>query len=78
MEYAVDLGPGVMIYIPSFIKNGSAIQNVMGGEIQRNTYTHRQHEDRISLRSFLQNKESRLKTVSYMTDLSICIAVHKG
>jgi hypothetical protein len=31
MKYAVEMGPGAMIYIPSFIKNGSGIQNVLGG-----------------------------------------------
>jgi hypothetical protein len=45
MKYAVEMGSGVMIYIPSFIKIGSRIQNLIGRE-----YTDRQHEDRISLR----------------------------
>jgi hypothetical protein len=30
MKYAVEMGSGVMIYIPSFIKMGSGIQKVMG------------------------------------------------
>jgi hypothetical protein len=31
MEYAVEMGSGAMIYIPSFIKIDSAIQKLMGG-----------------------------------------------
>jgi hypothetical protein len=31
MKYAVEMGSGVMIYIPSFIKSGSGIQNLIGG-----------------------------------------------
>jgi hypothetical protein len=30
-EYAVEMGSGAMIYIPSFIKTGSAIQKFIGG-----------------------------------------------
>jgi hypothetical protein len=35
-KYAVEKGSGAMIYIPSFIKIGSAIQKLLGG----NTYRH--------------------------------------
>jgi hypothetical protein len=31
MKYAVEMGSGVMIYIPSFMKIGSAIQKLMEG-----------------------------------------------
>jgi hypothetical protein len=31
MKYAVEMGSGGMIYIPSFIKIGSGIQNLIGG-----------------------------------------------
>jgi hypothetical protein len=31
MKYAVEMGSDAMIYIPSFIKSGSAIQKLMGG-----------------------------------------------
>jgi hypothetical protein len=31
MKYAVEVGSGAMIYIPSFIKIGSAIQKLIGG-----------------------------------------------
>jgi hypothetical protein len=61
MKYAVEMGSGAMIYIPSFIKVGSAIQML----IRRDSQTHRQHGERISLLSPFQNKESRLKTDSY-------------
>jgi hypothetical protein len=43
MKYAVEMGSGAMIYIPSFIKIGSGIQKLTGrGDTQR-------HGDRISL-----------------------------
>jgi hypothetical protein len=32
MKYAIKIGSGAMIYIPSFIKIGSAIQKLMGGD----------------------------------------------
>jgi hypothetical protein len=31
MKYAVEMGSGVMIYIPSFIKINSGIQKLIGG-----------------------------------------------
>jgi hypothetical protein len=31
MKYAVEMGSGAMIYIPSFIKIGSGIQKLMRG-----------------------------------------------
>jgi hypothetical protein len=46
-----------VMYIPSFLKIGSGIQELIGG-------IHRQHEDRISLHSFFQNKESRQKIIT--------------
>jgi hypothetical protein len=36
MKYAVEMGSGAMIYIPSFIKTSSAIQKSIGG-IHRHT-----------------------------------------
>jgi Uri superfamily endonuclease len=36
MKYAVEIGSGSMIYIPSFIEIGSAIQ-MLAGRIQRHT-----------------------------------------
>jgi hypothetical protein len=56
MRHAVEMGSGAMVYIPSIIKIGSGIQKLIRG-IQR----HRQHGDLISLLSFFQNKEIRLK-----------------
>jgi hypothetical protein len=50
MKYAIEMGSGTMTYIPSCIKTGSGIQNLMG-----DTQTHRQDGDRISLLSFFQN-----------------------
>jgi hypothetical protein len=49
MTYAVEIGPGAMIYIPSFIKIGSGIQRLLGGGgIRRHT----EHGDLISLLFF--------------------------
>jgi hypothetical protein len=44
MKYAVEMGSGAMIYVPSFIKIGLGIQKLVRG-----IHTHRQKEDRISL-----------------------------
>jgi hypothetical protein len=52
MKYAVKMGSGATICIPSFIKIGLGIQNREGGRIHRQT--HRQHGDRISLLSFFK------------------------
>jgi hypothetical protein len=58
MKYPVQMASSGMMYIPSFINIGSAIQKLIRGiRIQ----THRQQGDLISLLLFLQNKESRLK-----------------
>jgi hypothetical protein len=35
MKYTVQMGPGVMIYIPRFINVGSGIQKLMGGGMKR-------------------------------------------
>jgi hypothetical protein len=50
------MGSGAMIYIPSFIKTESCIEKLIE-DIQ----IHRQHGDLVSLLSFFQNKERRLK-----------------
>jgi hypothetical protein len=34
MKYAVEMGSGAMIYIPSFIKIGSGIQKLTRGDTQ--------------------------------------------
>jgi hypothetical protein len=41
MKYAVEMGSGALIYIPSFIHIGSGIQELIRG-------IHRQHGDLIS------------------------------
>jgi hypothetical protein len=45
LRYAVEMGSGVMIYIPSFVKIGSDIHKLIWGDTQ----THRQDGDRINL-----------------------------
>jgi hypothetical protein len=62
------MGSGAMIYVPSFIKTGSGIQNLIGG-IHR--HTHRQQRDLISVPYFFQNKQSRLKVTEQMTSFHI-------
>jgi hypothetical protein len=49
------------VYIPSFIRIGSGIQNLLEG-IYMQTHKHRQEGDLMSLLLLFQNKESRLKT----------------
>jgi hypothetical protein len=53
MEYAIEMDSSAVMYIPSFIKIGSGIQKLMGGDSQ----SHRQHGARIRLLSFFQKKE---------------------
>jgi hypothetical protein len=45
MKYSVEIDSGAVICTPSLIKIGSAIQKLIG----RDTQTHRQEGDRISL-----------------------------
>jgi hypothetical protein len=39
MKYAVEMGSGAMIYIPSCIKIGSGIQKLTGVETETHKYT---------------------------------------
>jgi hypothetical protein len=56
MKYSTEMGPGVMIYTPSFMKTGSGIQLLLRG-VFKNT----QHGNLISLFLFIfLNKENRL------------------
>jgi hypothetical protein len=54
MKYGVEMGSGVMVYIPSFINIGSGIEKLIGWDTQ----TLRQHKPTLI---FFQNRESRLK-----------------
>jgi hypothetical protein len=54
MKYAVEMGSGAMIYIPSFIKIGSGIQKLKRG------FTETQHDDLISLLLFFFFKIRKL------------------
>jgi hypothetical protein len=49
MKYAIEMGSGAMICIPSFVKIGSDIQRLLG-----DTRTHREQADLIGLLSFFQ------------------------
>jgi hypothetical protein len=50
MEYAIGIGLGAMVYIPSLIKSGSGIQKFIGGARTHarthhtHTHTHRAKE----------------------------------
>jgi hypothetical protein len=52
MKYAVEMSSGVMIYIPSFVESGSRIQSLIWGDTQ----AHSEHDDLISVLSFLIKK----------------------
>jgi hypothetical protein len=39
MKYAVEMGSGAMIYIPSFIRIGSSIQKLIGVDTHTDTQT---------------------------------------
>jgi hypothetical protein len=60
MKYVVEMGSGATIYVSSLTETSSAIQKLVLGD----TDTHKEYGDRISLLSFLQNKESGQKTKS--------------
>jgi hypothetical protein len=51
MKYAVEIGSGAMMYIPSFMKVGSGTQKLIRGHID-DTQAHRQQGDLISLHLF--------------------------
>jgi hypothetical protein len=69
MKYAVEMGSGAMIDIPSFIKISSGIRKL----IREDTETHRPVGDRISLLLFFQNKGNRgKKCVLFVCDLVLC------
>jgi hypothetical protein len=72
MKYAVQMGLGAMIYVPNFIKTGSGNRKLIEGG-----YTYRQHGNRISLFQFFQNKESWLKTKSFIFSCK-CLDSHSG
>jgi hypothetical protein len=54
VNYVVEMGSSAMIFVPTFIKTGSGIHKMVRGEAHR-------HTDLISLFTFFQNKEIRLK-----------------
>jgi hypothetical protein len=68
MKCAIEMGSGAMIYITGFIKIGSGIPKL---KREGDSQTHRHHGDDISLLSFFQNKESRLKEVKKGPDVPI-------
>jgi hypothetical protein len=76
MKYPVEMDSGVMIYIPSFIKSGSGIQNLMGGGIYR-------HTDSMEIARvyfyFFKIKRSKLKeqSISCMTITSSAVTPTK-
>jgi hypothetical protein len=60
-----------MILIPSFIKIGSGIQKLLGGDSNTDRHTQMQQGDLISTLLFFQNRESR--TMDNVQKVSNCI-----
>jgi hypothetical protein len=60
MKYPVERTSGGMMYLPSFINISSDVQKLLGG-----IHTQRKQGDFINLLLFLQNKESRQKTITF-------------
>jgi hypothetical protein len=58
VKFAVKMGTGVMMCIPSFVKIGSAIHKLIQG-----IHKHTEHDDHIRLLLFFQNMESRILLV---------------
>jgi hypothetical protein len=63
-----------VIYVPSFIKIGSGVQKLMGGDTQ----THTQKRDLKCLLYFFQNKESKLKMENSAKRSNIPGAINQG
>jgi hypothetical protein len=62
VNYAVEMGSGAMIYIPSFIKIGSGIQELIGGGKGVHIYVDTQATWKSHTTTFFFfNKESRLE-----------------
>jgi hypothetical protein len=61
-NYAVEMGSGAVMNVPSFIKIRSGIQKLIEGDTQ----THRQQGDLISVLLFFQNKENRLRIYNFI------------
>jgi hypothetical protein len=60
MKYAVEMGSGAMIYIPSFIKFGSSVRKLTG---ERGGFTDTETTQTPHKPTFIfLNKESRIKT----------------
>jgi hypothetical protein len=58
------MGLGAVIYLPSFIKIGSGVQKLMGGDTQTRTQTHTHTRTATWSHKpilFFQDKQSRLK-----------------
>jgi hypothetical protein len=58
MKYYVEMRSFTVTYIPRLIKTGSGIPKLLGGRFHTHTHS-------ISLLSFYENKETRLKIYTY-------------
>jgi hypothetical protein len=73
MKYAIEVGSGAMIYIPSFIKIGSGIQKLMEGGGYTDT-ERRLHEPTLGKQAnkivvLIKNAKSSFKTLDSMAVL---------
>jgi hypothetical protein len=74
MNYAVEMGSGTIIYIPSFINIGSGIQKFICGDTHMHVCPHASaHTGTWPLKPifFFQNKESRLRMKRVLSFFSL-------
>jgi hypothetical protein len=62
MKYAVEIGSGAMMYIPSFTKTGSRIQKWIGGDTHTNSMANANYNSELitvpEMQCFLDTKIS--------------------
>lgn len=71
MKYATEMGSRAMIKIPSLITMGSRVQKLITG-------IRRQHGGHISLFSFYQNKEHRLRMADQRSKKYLLSVLHSA
>jgi hypothetical protein len=72
VKCTVETGSGGMIHVPSLVKFGSGIHNLIKGHTHK--HTHVQEGDLISQLLIFQNTGSRLIKTSIQIDKEICLS----